>query len=101
MAATSWTPKLGSRDGPIYLAVADALAADIASGQLAEGARLPTQRRLAADLDVDFTTVSRAYAEAQRRGLIEGRVGQGTYVKARRSVPTRPQPSGLVDMSMN
>ena len=101
MAATSWTPKLSSRDGPIYLAIADALAADIASGQLAEGARLPTQRRLAEDLDIDFTTVSRAYAEAQSRGLIEGRVGQGTYVKARRSAPSRVQPSGLVDMSMN
>lgn len=101
MAATSWIPKLGSRDGPIYLAIADALAADIASGQLADGARLPTQRRLADDLDIDFTTVSRAYAEAQSRGLIEGRVGQGTYVKVRRTAPARAQPSGLVDMSMN
>jgi DNA-binding transcriptional MocR family regulator len=101
MAATSWAPKLSSKDGPIYLAIADALATDIASGQLPEGARLPTQRRLAEDLDIDFTTVSRAYAEAQSRGLIEGRVGQGTYVKARRSVPSRAQPSGLVDMSMN
>jgi len=101
MAATSWTPKVTTKDGPIYLAIADALAADIASGQLAEGARLPTQRRLAEHLEIDFTTVSRAYAEAQSRGLIEGRVGQGTYVKARRSTPTRAQPSGLVDMSMN
>lgn len=101
MAATTWTPVLGSSDGPIYLAIADALAADIASGKLAEGARLPTQRRLAVDLSIDFTTVSRAYAEAQNRGLIEGRVGQGTYVKARRSALTRVQPSGLVDMSMN
>lgn len=101
MAATSWTPKLNTKDGPIYLAIADALATDIASGQLADGARLPTQRRLAEDLDIDFTTVSRAYAEAQSRGLIEGRVGQGTYVKARRSAPSRVQPSGLVDMSMN
>lgn len=101
MAATTWTPVLGLSDGPIYLAIADALAADIASGKLAEGARLPTQRRLADDLSIDFTTVSRAYAEAQNRGLIEGRVGQGTYVKARRRAPTRVQPSGLVDMSMN
>lgn len=101
MAATTWTPVLGLSDGPIYLAIADALAADIASGKLAEGARLPTQRRLADDLSIDFTTVSRAYAEAQNRGLIEGRVGQGTYVKARRSALTRVQPSGLVDMSMN
>lgn len=101
MLAKSWTPKLRSQDGPIYLAIADAIAADIASGQLASGSRLPTQRRLAEDLDIDFTTVSRAYAEAQARGLIEGRVGQGTFVKARRMAASRVQPSGLVDMSMN
>ncbi len=101
MAATSWTPKLGSRDGPIYLAIADALAADIASGQLAEGARLPTQRRLAEDLDIDFTTVSRAYGEARARGLIEGRVGQGTYVRSSRAAPPGCRTSGVVDMSMN
>jgi len=101
MLAKSWTPKLSSQDGPIYLAIADAIAADIASGQLASGARLPTQRRLAEDLDIDFTTVSRAYAEAQARGLIEGRVGQGTFVKSRRVAASGVQPSGLVDMSMN
>ncbi|PYE31728.1 GntR family transcriptional regulator [Rhizobium sp. PP-WC-1G-195] len=102
MTAKTWSPKLSTKDGPIYLAIADALAADIASGQLAEGTRLPTQRKLAEDLDIDFTTVSRGYAEAQSRGLIEGKVGQGTYVKARRSTLSRVvQPSGLVDMSMN
>ena len=101
MAPPSWTPKLSSRNGPIYLAIADAIAADILNGQLVDGARLPTQRRLAEDLDIDFTTVSRAYAEARSRGLIEGKVGRGTYVRAERRAPPRPQPSGLVDMSMN
>ncbi|WP_112502545.1 PLP-dependent aminotransferase family protein [Rhizobium sp.] len=101
MGAKSWRPKVSSQDGPIYLAIADVIAADIASGELASGARLPTQRRLAEDLGIDFTTVSRAYAEAQARGLIEGRVGQGTFVKARRMAASRVQPSGLVDMSMN
>ncbi len=101
MASTLWKPNLNSKGGPIYLAIADALAADIANGQLAQGARLPTQRRLADELAIDFTTVSRAYAEAQSRGLIEGRVGRGTYVRARRSVPSRIEPTGAVDMSMN
>lgn len=101
MVATSWTPRLDTKDSPIYLAIADALATDIASGRLAEGARLPTQRRLADDLDIDFTTVSRAYAEARSRGLVEGKVGQGTYVRTRPSRLSSLQPSGLVDMSMN
>jgi len=84
MAAASWTPHLGSRDGPIYLSIADALAEDIATGRLAEGVQLPTQRKLADDLGIDFTTVSRAYSEARSRGLIEGKVGQGTYVRSKR-----------------
>jgi DNA-binding transcriptional MocR family regulator len=36
---------------------------------------------LARLLGLDFTTVARGYAEAQRRGLIESRVGEGTFVK--------------------
>jgi len=97
----SWAPKISKSDGPLYLAIADALAADILSGTLAPGAQLPTQRSLADILGIDFTTVSRAYAEARRRGLIEGRVGQGTFVR-RQSGNTAPSaPSGLIDMSMN
>lgn len=101
MTATSWTPQLGTREGPIYLSIADALAADIASGRLAEGVRLPTQRKLADDLGIDFTTVSRAYSEVRSRGLIEGKVGQGTYVRSKRGARPSLQPSGVVDMSMN
>jgi DNA-binding transcriptional MocR family regulator len=101
MTAASWTPHLGTREGPIYLSIADALSEDIASGRLAEGVRLPTQRKLADDLGIDFTTVSRAYSEARSRGLIEGKVGQGTYVRSKRGARQPQQPSGVVDMSMN
>jgi DNA-binding transcriptional MocR family regulator len=94
-----WRPALGSAGGPVYLAIADALAADIRSGALPEGTRLPTQRRLAEALGIDFTTVTRAYTEARRRGLIEGRVGQGTYVRAR--PPQRAPSAGVMDMTMN
>ncbi|MEA1648684.1 PLP-dependent aminotransferase family protein [Nitrospirillum sp. BR 11164] len=103
-----WSPVVSKAAGPVYLAIADAIAADIASGRLAEGTRLPPQRALADQLGIDFTTVSRAYSEAQRRGLVEGRVGQGTYVRSRASAPAAPiraAPSagsgGMVDMSMN
>jgi DNA-binding transcriptional MocR family regulator len=99
--AAIWTPAVDKAAGPLYLAIADALAADIMSGDLAGGARLPTQRALASALGIDFTTVSRAYTEAQRRGLVEGRVGQGTYVRAKRPTLVSSPPSGIVDMSMN
>lgn len=105
----SWVPALGRAGGPLYLAIADEIAADIAAGRLEDGVRLPPQRALAAALGIDFTTVSRAYNEARRRGLVEGRVGQGTYVTARRRSAVRPSSGGLaggllgslVDMSMN
>ncbi|WP_164034467.1 GntR family transcriptional regulator, partial [Serratia marcescens] len=60
---------------PHYLAIAEALADDIRTGRLMPSTRLPTQRALAEALDLNFTTVSRGYVEAHKRGLIEGRVG--------------------------
>lgn len=101
MNPTVWSPAISKASGPLYLAIADALSVDIASGRLPAGFRLPPQRTLADRLGIDFTTVSRAYAEARKRGLVEGRVGQGTYVRARRPMPSPSAPSGLVDMSMN
>jgi DNA-binding transcriptional MocR family regulator len=50
---------------------------------LAAGVQLPPQRRLADVLGLDFTTISRAYTEAQSRGLVESHVGRGTFVRAR------------------
>jgi DNA-binding transcriptional MocR family regulator len=99
----SWIPTLSKTAGPVYLAIADALHADIRAGRLGPGARLPPQRVLAEALGIDFTTVTRAYAEARRRGLVDGRVGQGTYVRRGRAAGshTRPAAGGLVDMSMN
>lgn len=96
-----WNPSIDKAAGPVYLAIADALVADILSGRLAAGVRLPTQRALATALGIDFTTVSRAYTEARRRGLVEGRVGQGTYVRATRPSHAVPTETGLVDMRMN
>ncbi len=100
-AVASWVPSISKTDGPVYLSIADALSADILSGRLAGGARLPPQRTLAEALGIDFTTVSRAYAEARRRGLVDGRVGQGTYVRARRPATESVTARGLLDMSMN
>ncbi len=78
---TKWMPALQERTGPRYLAIADALSDDITAGRLTAGDRLPTHRDLAWDLGVTVGTVSRAYAEAERRGLISGEVGRGTYVR--------------------
>ncbi|MDE1150227.1 MAG: PLP-dependent aminotransferase family protein [Azospirillaceae bacterium] len=109
MIAAHWKPVVSKAAGPVYLAIADAIAADVAAGRLAPGTRLPPQRTLADQLGIDFTTVSRAYAEARRRGLVEGKVGQGTYIRAVAAAALAPAArstlaagnGGMVDMSMN
>ncbi len=88
-AQRTWLPEALDSQGPIYLAIADALAADIEAGRLQPGDRLPTQRDLARHLGVNVMTVSRAYAEASRRGLVEGEVGRGTFVRRREHHATR------------
>ena len=82
---------------PIYLALLDALEAAIREGELQPGDQLPPQRVVADQLGVDFTTVTRAYGAARARGLVEGAVGRGTFVRRRAA----EDEAGLVDLSMN
>ena len=99
----SWSPIL-RRDGAArYLQLADAIADGIADGTLSRGDRLPPQRRLADRLGIDFTTVSRGYAEARRRGLIDSHVGRGTFVAegAGESARRELRRHADVDLTMN
>jgi DNA-binding transcriptional regulator YhcF (GntR family) len=64
-----WLPRLAGNNGPRFLQIADALQAAVADGSLKPGDRLPPRRQLAAQLDVDLTTIRRAYDEARRRNL--------------------------------
>jgi len=77
---TIWTPDISGRSGPKYLAIADLVGEAISDGELAAGDKLPPQRDLAYDLGVTLGTITRAYQEATRRGLVGGEVGRGTYV---------------------
>jgi DNA-binding transcriptional MocR family regulator len=86
----------------MFLRIVDALAEDIASGRLVRGQRLPTHRALASALDLDLTTVTRAYGEARRRGLLEARVGQGTFVSETTARAAHDLPAPVsIDLSMN
>lgn len=78
---TMWCPDLSRHAGPAYCAIADAVGAAVASGRLAPGDRLPPQRDLAYRLGLSLNTVTRGYAEAIRRGYLDGAVGRGTYVR--------------------
>jgi DNA-binding transcriptional MocR family regulator len=79
------------------------LAGDISEGRLSIGQRLPTHRDLARQLGVTIGTVTRAYGEAERRGLVCATVGRGTFVKAPISrMPRRSEMGdGIVDLRSN
>ncbi len=65
---------------PMYKQIAHWIASQIQSGELQSNQKLPTHRALADQLSVTIGTVTRAYAEAERQGLVEARVGAGTFV---------------------
>ena len=80
-----WLPALTEADVPRYLAFVRALESDIQNGVLKPGTRLLPQRDMASQLGLSVGTVSRAYTEAEARGLVSGEVGRGTFVQ-------RPRP---------
>jgi DNA-binding transcriptional MocR family regulator len=112
---TIWLPDLSNQRGPRYLAIADALASDIRGSRLSPGDRLPTHRELAYRLGCTVGTVTRAYSEAERRGLIGGEVGRGTFVRSDIAVRASQRPnlripgsadlapaeSGMIEFSIN
>jgi DNA-binding FadR family transcriptional regulator len=65
-----------------YEQVAERLAADIRSGLLAPGERLPSERDLARTLEVSRASVREAIASLQLQGVVETRPGAGTFVSA-------------------
>lgn len=72
---------LAGQTGPKYKALANSIERAVHDGELKPGDRLPTHRQLAEQLGVTVGTVTRAYAEAERRRLIEARVGSGTFIR--------------------
>jgi DNA-binding transcriptional MocR family regulator len=96
-------PRKSERRQPIYREIADAIDREVQAGRARPGTRLPTQRALARQLGVTLTTVTRAYEEAQRRGLVAGEVGRGTFIQAQRGHEhTGPQEeSAVINLSTN
>jgi DNA-binding transcriptional MocR family regulator len=99
-----WKPRIEAGAKLKYLGIVEALESDIRAGRVHPGNRLPAQRVIAEALDVDLTTVTRAFNEARRRGLVDAQAGRGTFI---REGVGSGQSSGrfdgapLVDLSMN
>lgn len=95
--------------GRKYSRLAQAIEQAIQAGTIAFGTKLPPHRILATKLGITAGTVSRAYAELERLGLVIARVGDGTFVRQHGQQPTResgfnnfsPVPARYHDMSRN
>ena len=67
-------------DKPIYAQIASQIQDAILSGELAEGAPLPSIRSLANDLRISVITTKRAYADLEDAGFIDTVQGKGSFV---------------------
>jgi GntR family transcriptional regulator len=72
-----------------YERIAADLRDAIGAGQLAPGAQLPTEGQLAARYSTSLGTVQAAKRLLEAEGLIEGRPGQGSFVRPPRHVVRR------------
>lgn len=86
-----------SSDAPKYKQVYDTLWREIRSGKLEEGQRLPSEAELGRMFGASRITVGRAVRDLQLQGLVERRVGSGTFVRA----PERPpQPDAALSFGL-
>ena len=69
-----------SSNKPIYEQISSQVKAQILSGALAAGAKLPSIRALASDLGVSVITTKRAYADLEQLGFICTVQGKGCFV---------------------
>lgn len=65
---------------PIYEQITNQIKSSIFSGDLQEGAALPSMRQLAKDLQISVITTKRAYEELEKAGFIYSIVGKGSFV---------------------
>lgn len=71
-----------SSDKPIYEQISSQIKANIMSGELASGEKLPSIRSLASGLRVSVITTKRAYSDLEAAGFIETVQGKGSFVAA-------------------
>ena len=89
-----------------YKSLVDAFAADIRSGRLLPGTRLPTHRQLAATEGLALVTATRVYAELEAIGLVSGETGRGTFVRETSLPPglgidQKDVATGMTDLNFN
>ena len=78
---------------PLYEQLYRAIRADIMSGALAGGERLPSKRKLAANLRVSQVTVETAYGQLLAEGYLVSEPRRGYFVQRQLAVPAAPSPA--------
>jgi DNA-binding transcriptional MocR family regulator len=103
-----WDVKLSRGAGsPLYVQLADAVERAIETGALVSGDRLPPHHNLARDLDVNITTITKAFSVLKEKGLVDSRPGRGTIVRPQQNdaevqFQTAASESGsVIDLSVN
>ena len=67
-------------DAPVYIQIHNAIRADIEAGKWRVGDRIPSERDLAVTFKVSRMTLRQAIQTLVDEGILERRVGSGTYV---------------------
>ena len=89
----------GAGGAPVYRQIADQIREQVAHGELAVGERLPPIRALARSLGVNRDTVSTAYETLAAEGVVDARVGRGTFVRGLR--PRGGAPAGPIEVPLS
>jgi GntR family transcriptional regulator len=66
---------------PLYIQISEMLIREIQAGRLPDGARLPPEREMAADLKISVGTLRKALTVLAEKKLLERRQGSGNYVR--------------------
>jgi len=82
---------------PIYEQISRQIKAQILSGELPEGASLPSIRRLAQDLQISVITTKRAYDELEKEGFLDTVGGKGTFVAVQNKELLREKKMKIVE----
>ncbi|WP_125572426.1 aminotransferase-like domain-containing protein [Lacticaseibacillus songhuajiangensis] len=99
----TWRPDRRQLPRPVYVALTKQLRRDIATGVLLPGTKLPPQRELADFLELNLSTVSKAYKLSEEQGLTYGVVGKGTFVAqnaTKSNIIAKTSSTGIIDLGL-
>lgn len=86
---------------PIYEQITSQIKSLILSGELQEGAAIPSMRNLAKELQISVITTKRAYEELEKAGFIYSIVGKGSFVAEQNLEVIREKKLKVIEEQLN